>query len=290
MYTVTGITGQVGGATARALIKDGKKVRGVVRDKAKAAAWEAAGVELVVAQEYDPAALEAAFRGTEGVFVMIPPYIAPAAGYPEAREILAKLHQALDPARPPKVVYLSSIGAQHSTGLGLITQLHMLEEQLGALPIPNAFIRAAWFMENFQWDVQPAQQGKINAFLNPPDRAIPMVATEDIGRLAARILQTDWKANRYLELEGPRRYSQLDVAAAFSRLLGRSVVAKPVPREMWAAVFEKQGMPADRTGPRTEMLDGINSGWVDFARTGTEHFKGIRTLEEVLGDLIRKAG
>jgi hypothetical protein len=45
-------------------------------------------------------------------------------------------------------------------------------------------------------------------------------------------------------------------------------------------------MPKDRTAPRIEMLDGFNSGWIDFEQTGTEHFKGVRTLEQVLGGLI----
>jgi hypothetical protein len=78
MYAIMGITGQVGGATARTLIKEGKRVRGIVRDKAKASAWEAAGVELAVADAGDAAALEAAFRGAEGVFLMVPPNFAPA--------------------------------------------------------------------------------------------------------------------------------------------------------------------------------------------------------------------
>jgi NAD(P)H dehydrogenase (quinone) len=43
MYAVMGITGNVGGSTARALLADGNKVRGIVRNRAKAVAWEAAG-------------------------------------------------------------------------------------------------------------------------------------------------------------------------------------------------------------------------------------------------------
>ena len=157
MFTIMGITGQVGGATARASLKAGKQVRGVVRNKAKAAHWEAEGVELaVVADTSDAAALEPAFRDSEGVFVMIPPNFAPAPGFPETRGIVAALRQALAAAYPPKVVYLSSIGAQHASGLGVIAQLHILETELGTLPIPQAFIRAAWFLENFQGDVVSA--------------------------------------------------------------------------------------------------------------------------------------
>lgn len=47
MYLVTGITGQVGAATARALLRQEKSVRALVRDPKKAAEWQPQGVELV---------------------------------------------------------------------------------------------------------------------------------------------------------------------------------------------------------------------------------------------------
>lgn len=289
MYAIVGITGNVGGATARALLKAGKKVRGLVRDPAKASSWEAQGVEIVAADMQAAASLEKAFQGVEGVFVMVPPNFAPAPGYPENRAIVAILRQALATVRPARAVYLSSIGAQQERGLGLITQSHQVEQAMSSLPIANAFIRPAWFLENYKWDIPSArEQGEINAFLSPLDRLFPMVATNDIGELAAQTLQQGWHGNRYLELEGPQRYSPLDAAAAFSRLLNRPVQAKPIPRAEWNDLFEQQGTPKDRPAPRLEMLDGFNTGWIDFERTGAEPFKGRQTLEAVLRDLIQK--
>jgi NAD(P)H dehydrogenase (quinone) len=116
-----------------------------------------------------------------------------------------------------------------------------------------------------------------------------MIATEDVGKLAAQVLQEDWTANRYLELEGPRRYSPLDIAKILSDLLNRPVATKPVPHERWAAFFEEQGTAPDRTGPRIEMLDGFNSGWIDFEGEGAEHVRGTRSFEEVFCQLIRRA-
>lgn len=290
MYTIMGITGQVGGAAAAALLKAGQSVRGIVRDASRAAHWQKAGVELaVVPDATDAAALEAAFRDTEGVFVMIPPNFAPAPGFPETRGIVAALRQALAAARPPKAVHLSSVGAQHVSGLGVIAQLHILETELGTLPIPQAFVRAAWFLENFQWDVSAARErGEIAAFLGPLDRAFPMVATRDIGALVARTLQERWDGNRYLELEGPRRYSMQDAAATFAALLGKPVHANAVPREQWPGLFERQGMPPDRLGGRIEMLEGFNAGWIDFEHGGgnTERVRGDTTMEEAFRSLV----
>jgi uncharacterized protein YbjT (DUF2867 family) len=287
MYAIIGITGNVGSAVAGALLKAGKSVRGIVRDKARATAWAEKGVELATADVTDAASMEKAFHGAEGVFIMVPPNFAPAQDYPETRAIVAVLRQALAAARPAKVVYLSSVGAHKKHGLGLITQSHILEQEMSSLPSPNAFIRAAWFMENYQWDAGSARErGEIDVYLSPVEGAFPMVATEDIGELAAATLQQSWAGNRYLELEGPQRYSPVDAAATFSRILKKTVGVRPVPRSSWASLFEQQGMPKDRTAPRIEMLDGFNSGWIDFEQTGTEHFKGVRTLEQVLGGLI----
>ena len=47
MFLVTGITGRVGGATAKHLLAQGKKVRALVRNREKAANWADQGVELV---------------------------------------------------------------------------------------------------------------------------------------------------------------------------------------------------------------------------------------------------
>ncbi|HUD46372.1 MAG TPA: NmrA family NAD(P)-binding protein [Candidatus Baltobacteraceae bacterium] len=288
MFTIMGITGRVGGSTAETLLAAGKKVRGIVRDKARAAHWAKQGVELLDGNLDDIGALTEAFRGSDGVFVMVPPYFAPAPGYPETKSIVANIRSALAADKPKKVVYLSSVGAQHQHGLGLITQSHILEEEMRTLPSANAFIRPAWFLENYQWDVQSAQErGEIDLYLNL-DRSISMVATRDIGELAAKALQQEWKGNRVLELEGPEKYSPAAAAVAFSRLLGRPVTGHPIPRSEWHRLFVQQGTAEDRTAPRIEMLDGFNSGWIDFEGDGAERFKGKVTLEEVIKSLIAK--
>jgi uncharacterized protein YbjT (DUF2867 family) len=288
MFTITGITGRVGASTAGTLLAAGKKVRGIVRDKAKAAHWAKQGVELLQGNLDDIAVLTEAFRGSEGVFIMVPPYFAPAPGYPETKNIVANIRSALAAAKPKKVVYLSSVGAQREHGLGLITQSHILEEEMRTLPSANAFIRPAWFLENYEWDVPSARErGEIDLYLIP-DRSISMVAIQDIGELAAKTLQQEWNGNRILELEGPEKYSPTAAAAAFSRLLGRPVSGHPIPRSQWHRLFVQQGTAEDRTAPRIEMLDGFNSGWIDFAGDGVEHFNGKVTLEEVLKSLIAK--
>jgi uncharacterized protein YbjT (DUF2867 family) len=217
---------------------------------------------------------------------MVPPNFAPAPGFPETRKTLAAYHAALAKALPQKAVYLSSIGAEQTSGLGLITSSHLLEQTLGDLPIAHAFLRAGWFMENHAWDVTTAQsEGKIFSNLYPLDRKFSLVATADIGKAGADVLRQEWKGTRYIEVAGPEQYSPNDIARALSSALGRTIEAVAVPREKWTEFFVGQGMPVGRTEPRAEMVDGFNSGWIHFGVAGTEHITGNTSLSSVIAKL-----
>ena len=286
MYAIMGITGKVGGAIAETLLAQGEQIRAIVRNPEKAARWRERGAEIAVADVDDPDALAAAFEATEGVFLMVPPNFAPAPGFPEVRKTLASCRAALARTLPPRAVYLSSIGAEQSSGLGLITGSHLLEQTLGDLPIAHAFLRPGWFMENHAWDVTTAQkEGKIYSNLYPLDHKFSLVATADIGRAGADILRQVWIGTRYIEVAGPEQYSPDDIARALSSVLGRTIEAVAVPREKWTEFFVGQGMPEGRTEPRAEMVDGFNSGWIHFRVPGTEHMKGTTSLVSVIAEL-----
>jgi len=115
-----------------------------------------------------------------------------------------------------------------------------------------------------------------------------MVATQDIGRTGAGVMQQPWTGTRYIEVAGPRKYSALDVAQAFAAVLGHKVEVLAVPRETWVQTFVAHGMPEDRTAPRAEMLDGLNSGWIDFGVAGTERVTGVTELQSVLQTLVSR--
>src|SRR3984957_19375073 len=95
MYLVMGITGNVGGATARHLLTQGKQVRALVRNREKAAKWADQGVELVDGDWNDATAIAAALKGVEGAFVMLPAVWAPSPDYREAKGVIANYVEAL---------------------------------------------------------------------------------------------------------------------------------------------------------------------------------------------------
>jgi NAD(P)H dehydrogenase (quinone) len=257
----------------------------VVRDARKGESWARRGCDLVPADINDAAALTSAFKGADGVFVLVPPNFDPSPDFREARAIAASLRSAVDAAHPGKVVYLSTIGAQ-ATQANLLTQHTVIEEVLRESSTPITFLRPGWFMENSSWDVAPAiNDGVIVSFLQPLDKPVPMVATADIGRVAAQLLQETWCGHRVVELEGPSRVTPEQIAATFADLLGHPVRIEAVPRETWESLFKSQGMK--NPTPRIRMLDGFN-GWIEFEGGETGSRKGKVALKTVLQALIER--
>jgi NAD(P)H dehydrogenase (quinone) len=284
MYAITGITGRVGGAVARNLLSVCQPVRAVVRDAGKGRFWSDLGCDVALAEMEDAEALTHAFTDAAGVFILPPPVFDPQPGFPEAKAVIHAVRQALDATRPAKVVCLSTIGAQAAQS-NLLSQRTLMEEALATLPLPVTFLRPAWFMENLSWDVaQALDQGVISAFLQPLDKAMPMVATADVGRVAAQLLLQGWTGKRVVELEGPERISQEEIAAELSKALHRPVRAEAVPRESWGAIFRAQGMRDPI--PRIQMLDGFNEGWIEFEGGSAALVKGKVSLAEVVRKLV----
>lgn len=284
MYAITGITGKVGGALARNLLADGLPVRAVLRDAIKAVEWKAKGCDVALAEMDDAASLTSAFRGAEGVFILPPSEFDPQPGFPEARRVIDAVSAALVEARPARVVCLSTIGAD-APHENLLTQRTLLEQALGSIGLPVTFLRPGWFMENAQWDVPAARdEGVLRSFLQPADKAFPMVATQDVGCTAAALLRENWSGTRVVELEGPARVSPNDLARAFAAALGHPVSVEIVPREIWKTIFRAQG--TRNPLPRIRMLDGFNEGWIEFYDEGRSARKGTTTLESVIARLV----
>lgn len=288
MFLVTGITGNVGGAAARRLTKNGRAVRALARDPKKASTWSELGVEVRQGDFGDVAKLTEALQGVEAAYLMVPPLLSPSPDFSEAKAMIAVFREALGKALPKRIVVLSSVGSQQTSKLGLITSTHLLEQGLSDLPCPTAFVRAGSFLENYSYALQvAAATGTFETFLDPIDRRYPMIAAEDIGNEVARLLMGGWSGKKVIELGSPT--SARDLAGAMGEALGRPVEARSIPRDQWTARLQAQGMPAGWIAMFEEMEDGFNSGWIDFGVPGTEPVAGTITATEFFTRLRRAA-
>jgi uncharacterized protein YbjT (DUF2867 family) len=177
-----------------------------------------------------------------------------------ARSILAAARQA----QLPRLVVLSSIGAQLESGHGIIATNSVFERILGDLEGSVVFLRPAYFMENWAWvAAAAAKEGVLPSFLSPAERAIPMVSVADVGRAAADAM-LDGGEPAVLEISGPRDFSPADAATAFAKALGRSVAALCLPEEQWPATLAQSGFSRRTIESWTELFRAFNSGRIVF--------------------------
>jgi len=194
--------------------------------------------------------------------------------------VIANYVEALAKAAPPRLVALSSMGADRTSGLGMITALSLLEQGFRHLTSPIAFVRAGGFFENFLYGLQVAQGGTLPVFYNPTNRKSTMVATNDIGaEVAALLTGPAWSGRRVVELGS--MVAADDVAQQLGEVLNREVKAFAVPRAGWAEAFEQFGVPKGRTGPAEEMFDAVNAGWMALGVAGAERVLGRTSARDV---------
>lgn len=171
MYVVLGANGRAGGEVVRALIAGGEAVRVVLRRREQGEKWTALGAEVAVASMEDVGAMAAALTGARAAFLLNPP---PVSGDPYQRteEIGAALADAARRAGLPKAVVLSSIGAQHASGTGVIATLNRFEALLGGVAPATAFLRSGYFVETWSEVAQPVlSQSILPTFIEPSQKS-----------------------------------------------------------------------------------------------------------------------
>ena len=283
-YAVVGASGHTGAVVASTLLDQGKKVRVIVRDPAKGERFAARGAEVAVADVEDAAALQRAFSGVDGAFVLVPPNMQSEDFRAYQRRVVDALARAAEGAKLPHLVLLSSVGAQHPDGNGPIAGLYEAEQRLRGLPATKStFIRASSFMENLGASLATLAHGFIPAFV-PADKAYDMVATVDIGKLAATALLEGARETTVIELGGPP-VSANDVAAILSELVGKPIAVQQAPLAAVAPTFQGFGMPADLAGLYQEMLTGIANGRVSW-EGGHRRVQGSTPVKAVLAGMI----
>ena len=284
-YVIAGVSGHTGKVAAETLISAGQRVRVVVRDAAKGDAWKRQGADVAVADLGDAAALAKALAGAKGAYLLLPPNMGAADFGAYQKATGAAIAKAVRDSKIPHVVFLSSVGAQHADGTGPIKALHPLEAALRAIPGTVAtFIRAAYFMENLGGSLGALAQGILPTF-QPTNLAFEMIATKDIGALAAATLLDHTKQSSVIELGGPRKYSFDDAAAALARITGKPVTAHDAGIEAMVPTLTGFGFTPGLAALYREMTEGLLSGRVAFE--GTHRTKrGTTELETVLRGLL----
>ncbi len=243
MFVVTGVTGRVGSATANQLLDDGAAVRVLVRRSEDAAPWVARGADARVADLRDRAALGDAITGCTGLFVLLPFDLTAGDLDAHADEIVASVAGAVADRQVPHVVMLSSGGADLAEGTGPIAGLYRLEQALQATGAVVTALRPGHFQEKVGDVLDVARaSGVYPVFATSAEVPLALVATRDIGVVAARALQSPPSSSESVDVLGPT-YSEREVAELLGDALGRRLEVAPVPEPAWAGALTDAGLP-----------------------------------------------
>lgn len=222
MIVVFGATGRTGGEAARTLLRRGRKVRAVARDRDRLRSLEQLGAEACVADLEQPDDVKRALAGASAAYLLCPPNLTTPDFRAYQRRVTAALVQGVRSSRVGYLVLLSSLGAEHAEGTGPIVGLHELEEQLKDLPEKSTLaIRAGFFMENFLMNVEMVRSMKVFGAPIPPELPLPLVGAADIGQYAAaRLAALDFQGTERVSLLGPGLLRPDQVAAALGAAIG----------------------------------------------------------------------
>lgn len=288
---VLGATGRVGHVVVEQLLAAGVRVRAVGRSEEKLAALARKGAEPCAGQANDPRFLAGVFRHMDGVFVMLPTDLAHPDPAGAAKACTDAAAAALQVARVPRVVTLSSIGADRSARNGPIADLHALERRINAIPgIHSVHLRPGYFLENWLANIGLIRSAGINGGGLTPDLPMVMIASRDIGLVAASLLLTDFTGQRTRELQGARLYTSREVTTALGAAIGRPDLAyvqfsEPDLRGAFLAAGLSEPM-ADRY---LEMIRGFNEGIIKSLEPRTPATTTPTTAEEFARTVFQPA-
>jgi uncharacterized protein YbjT (DUF2867 family) len=263
MYVIIGATGHTGAIITEKLLAKGEKVRVIGRDAKRLEQFTDKGAEPFVADATDAGALSKAFAGRNAVYALIPPNIAA----PDVRASQEQVSDALAAAIAKNLVkhavVLSSFGADKADKTGPVVGLHNFEKKLDAIAGLNAlYLRAGYFMENLLPQVGVIQSFGMIAGPVRPDLPLPMIATRDIGAVAAdALLKLDFEGKRPRELQGPRDVTYNEVAKVVGSAIGKpDLKYMQMPAAQLKPALVQMGMSANMADLLLEMADALNSG------------------------------
>jgi uncharacterized protein YbjT (DUF2867 family) len=289
MYVVAGATGNTGSVVAESLLQQGQPVTVIVRSEEKGRRWKSKGAKIELGNLEDSKALAQILRGADGAYLLIPPNLGAADIIEDRKRVAYALAQAVRDSGVAHVVFLSSFGSQHASGTGPIITTHIGETALASATKTVTFIRAGYFLENWASVLGAVQgNGVLPTFLTP-DRKVPMLATRDIGHVAAEALLDPARSPRIIELAGPRDYSAEDIASAFTSLLNREVRVQHIPLSAAVQTFQSFGFSENAARLFAEMYEGLNSGHVAYEGGSAEFRRGSVTAEEALRGLLAQS-
>ena len=259
LILVTGATGKTGGAVVSELLRREYPVRATVRRQdARSEALERRGVEVMVADLFDPDQLLAAMRGARRAYYL-PPI------HPYALQSAVAFAVAAREAKLEAIVQMGQ-WLSHRNHPAIMTRHTWLMDQMFAefRGIAHTILNPGMFADNFLRVMDFAALLGIYPVLTGEGKAAP-VANEDLARTAvAVLLDPGPHAGRTYRPTGPQLLSGREMAAVISRVVGHGVRPVNLPFFMFRKVAQQQGIDPIQISGFRHYVEDMKSGAFEF--------------------------
>lgn len=235
---VTGATGQLGRLAVDALIARGTDPTGIVaagRNPDRLAELAETGVATARIDFDDPASLEEAFRGADTLLLVSGSEV----GRRESQH--RNVIEAAEKVAVGHVVYTSVLKAADTT-LILAPEHKRTEELLAASHLPYTVLRNGWYSELYGEVLQQARE--TGMFVGSSGQGEVAAASRADLAEAAAVVVADPLAHKgaVYELSGDRAWSDDELAAELTGLLGHRVEYRDLSAEEHAEVLAGAGL------------------------------------------------
>ncbi len=248
-FLITGATGKVGSAVARALAAQGIRARLAQH----AATVDIDGHDAVPFDYDDPATIRSALDGVDGLVLLTPP------ANRQTDWAALTIDFALS-AGVDRIVRLSVAAAPLVPGIQLGRWHRMTERYLQASGARWTIVRPVPYMQNFLGMYSAADDGALTAPLG--EAAISYVDAEDVGRFCAWALQNDDAIGETYTVTGDDVLTTSAAVAALETTLGTAVAYRPAGIGDWRRQMAAGGAPGWFVDALAELLTALSAGAV----------------------------
>jgi uncharacterized protein YbjT (DUF2867 family) len=290
--TLFGATGALGLKIAKEVIAQGAEVRAVVRATSNKSNLEKLGVtDFVVGDMMDPGSLKSALAKTPKAEALI----ACAAGYtghtkgdsPKTdTEVYRNLADAAKATGIPRFVLISILECDKAQEVPHFHHKYLTEQYLKKIGQPFIALRPGAFLDQAQDFVLPkVQKGIFPSFV--PGVSMGMIYTPDLARYAAMaaISVPASALGGVVDVGWSQPASGDHLAAAFSKVLKKKVIAKPAfPSFAVNVVMPLIGLFKESVSDMNAMIKWIKTGIYQSRNTQRqkELFSDLPTVEEAV--------
>jgi len=267
-YAVMGATGHIGQPLVRELLKKGYAVRAIGRDAKKLADLKRLGAETFSFSFDSAEDLTKAFTGATAVFTMLPSAYSESDFYGYEEKVSEAFASAISKSNVKYVVNMSSIGAQHPDGTGIVKAHYYNEQRLNKIPGINVVhIRAPFFMENFFYATKEMEDKGYFSFSYRKDLSVPFVAASDIAKKVVEYFESlNFTKYSVFELYGPESLTFEQAAGYFSKSYQRPIRYKQYTYNDDEKAMVSYGMNPSAARMFVEFNKAMNDGLISYTQ------------------------